>query len=145
MSKPAFRFAALPLALALAGCATLQPALPVADAQLIEHWPVAEVASGSGTVADVGWGEFFTDPRLSRLVGLALDNNRDLRVALLNVERARAQYRIQRADRVPSLGIGLENVRERLRRYYPQAHELVTQTADGWVTVTLRIRRPVAR
>lgn len=106
MSKPAFRFAALPLALALAGCATLQPAVPAADAQLDGQWPVAEAGSGSSAVADVAWSEFFADPRLSQLVGMALDNNRDLRVALLNVERARAQYRIQRADRVPSLGVG---------------------------------------
>lgn len=40
---------------------------------------------------------------------------------------------------VPSLGIGLENVRERLRRYYPQEHEFVVRAAEGWVTVTLRI------
>src|SRR5690606_21124832 len=94
---------------ALAGCATLQPALPAADAQLVEHWPMPEhgdAGSAPGAVADVGWGEVFNDPQLSRLIALALDNNRDLRVALLNVERARAQYRIQRADRLPSIGIG---------------------------------------
>ena len=47
------------------------------------------------------WRDFFTDPRLESLIEQALANNRDLRVAVLNVERARAQYRIQRADRVP--------------------------------------------
>ncbi len=59
-------------------------------------------------MADVGWRDFFVDPRLQQLIALSLDNNRDLRVAVLNVERARSQYRIQRADRIPSLGVNAE-------------------------------------
>jgi multidrug efflux system outer membrane protein len=51
----------------------------------------------------IGWREFFTRPELERLIELALENNRDLRAAILNVDRAQAIYRIQRADRVPSL------------------------------------------
>lgn len=74
--------------------------------------PVAPVASTyentSGTAAatpasDIGWKEFFPDPDLQALIAAALENNRDLRIATLNVEAARAQYRIQRADLVPSL------------------------------------------
>lgn len=56
-----------------------------------------------GTVADIGWRDFFADQNLETLIGRALENNRDLRVAVLNVEKARAQYRIQRADRVPGV------------------------------------------
>jgi len=55
-------------------------------------------------VSDIGWRDFFADPRLEEVVARALDNNRDLRVAILNVERARAMYRIRRADRLPSFG-----------------------------------------
>lgn len=55
-------------------------------------------------VADVGWRDFFADPKLDALVETALTSNRDLRVAVLNVERVRGQYRIQRADRLPALG-----------------------------------------
>jgi multidrug efflux system outer membrane protein len=55
------------------------------------------------TAADVGWRDFFVDPDLEQLIALALAGNRDLRVAVLNVEQARAQYRIQRAARVPSV------------------------------------------
>ena len=51
--------------------------------------------------------EFFPDARLQKLIGLALENNRDLRVAMLNVEAARAQYRLQIADLLPAiLGCG---------------------------------------
>jgi multidrug efflux system outer membrane protein len=57
------------------------------------------VASTTGkAAADIGWREFFTDARLQQLIELALANNRDLRVAALNVEAQRARYRIQRAD-----------------------------------------------
>src|SRR5690606_24387245 len=51
--------------------------------------------------------DFFVDPKLEELVARALGNNRDLRVALLNVERARAMYGLQRADQFPSVGANL--------------------------------------
>jgi len=54
-------------------------------------------AAGETVAADIGWREFFPDPQLQQLIGLALTNNRDLRVAALNVQSAQAQYRIQRA------------------------------------------------
>ncbi|MGB7480676.1 MAG: efflux transporter outer membrane subunit, partial [Burkholderiaceae bacterium] len=54
--------------------------------------------------ADTGWRDFFRDPKLTELIARALVNNRDLRVAVANVERARAQYRIVRADRLPAVG-----------------------------------------
>ena len=53
--------------------------------------------------AEIGWKEFFPDPELQTLIGHALVNNRDLRIATLNVEAARAQYRIQRAELLPSI------------------------------------------
>ena len=63
--------------------------------------------AGSGPVAapagDIGWKEFFPDAELQDLLARALANNRDLRIATLNVEAARAQYRIQRADLVPAI------------------------------------------
>jgi multidrug efflux system outer membrane protein len=56
-----------------------------------------------GGAADTGWRDVFGEPRLQALVALALENNRDLRVAALNVEQTRAQYRIQRAGALPSV------------------------------------------
>jgi outer membrane protein, multidrug efflux system len=59
--------------------------------------------AGDPVAADIGWREFFPDPQLQQLIELALTNNRDLRVAALNVQSAQAQYRIQRADLFPTV------------------------------------------
>jgi multidrug efflux system outer membrane protein len=78
------------------------PALPVPD-----QWPMPATTreqSGVNVAAcDIGWRDFFLDTRLGQLIGLSLANNRDLRVAVLNIERARAQYRIQRGALLPSI------------------------------------------
>jgi multidrug efflux system outer membrane protein len=107
-----------PLALAgvvfIAGCATLVPQLPEANPALPASWPLppttnaaADVANATDDVAaiaaaDIGWRDFFTDPKLEELIAVALNNNRDLRVAALNVERARAQYRVRWASPAPA-------------------------------------------
>jgi outer membrane protein, multidrug efflux system len=88
------------LALALTSCTLApryeRPAAPVANQ--------FGAAGGSLTAADQGWRAMFGDPRLQALIALALDNNRDLRVAALQVELTRAQYRIERADLLPQVG-----------------------------------------
>jgi multidrug efflux system outer membrane protein len=63
-------------------------------------YPVA--ATDAPDITRIGWRAFFTDDRLRNTIALGLDNNRDLRIAAANVLQARAQYRIQRADLVPS-------------------------------------------
>jgi multidrug efflux system outer membrane protein len=60
-------------------------------------------STGGVQAADVGWRDVFPDSQLQDLISRALENNRDLRIAALNVEAARAQYRIQRSVLVPSL------------------------------------------
>ncbi|TFW26044.1 efflux transporter outer membrane subunit [Duganella callida] len=55
------------------------------------------------SAVDTGWRDYFTDPRLQSLIAAALDNNRDLRTAVLRIDEARAQYDIQSADRLPNL------------------------------------------
>lgn len=113
------RMLAVAIVVLASGCATLVPRDSVtrADAAIPAHWPLpastvaaGEEASGSA-LPDIGWHDFFTDPRLRELIGLALESNRDLRVAMLNVERARAQHRIQRADRFPNLGVNAQMTR----------------------------------
>jgi multidrug efflux system outer membrane protein len=70
--------------------------------------PVAPLA------ADLRWREFFADERLQTIIETALNNNRDLRVASLNVERARALYRIQRAELLPTLNAVASGGQERV-------------------------------
>ena len=99
--------------LALSGCGTLAPSYKRPAAPVSPSWdsgtpnPVAAPNGGSTTqAADVGWREFFTDAQLQNLIEQALANNRDLRVAALNVEKAQAEYRVQRADLFPSVSAG---------------------------------------
>ena len=93
----------------VAGCGVLEPRLPEAQPGIRTDWPAvppsapAPAGEPAASAADIGWRDFVTEPKLEEVIALALANNRDLRVAVLNVERARAQYRIQRADRVPSV------------------------------------------
>src|SRR6202051_2440686 len=63
---------------------------------------------------DIGCRDFFLDTRLEQLIELALANNRDLRVAVLNIEQVRAQYRIQRAALLPSIDASGSFIREKL-------------------------------
>jgi multidrug efflux system outer membrane protein len=103
---------ALGAALVVSACTGLearyrQPPLPVADA-----WPIAPTAA-DGSTADIGWRDFFADQRLQQLIALALANNRDLRAAVLTVEKARATYRIARAARVPAISATGSMTRER--------------------------------
>jgi multidrug efflux system outer membrane protein len=75
-----------------------RPAAPVAAEYPDDTGPATEQ-----TAADIDWRGFYSDPKLRSLVELALTNNRDLRVAILNIEQARAQYRVQRAQSWPQV------------------------------------------
>src|ERR1700738_4927321 len=95
----------------LAGC-ILDPDYQRPDLPVAAAWPdgpayqtaSAHQAAPAGPAADaIGWRDFFTDPRLQALIDIALRNNRDLRVAALNVAAAQAQYRGQRFDLFPPI------------------------------------------
>ena len=78
----------------LSAC-TMEPRYERPAAPVPSTWAGrAAGAQDKASVADVGWRQFFPDLVLQRLVAIALANNRDLRVAVLNVEAAQAQYRI---------------------------------------------------
>jgi outer membrane protein, multidrug efflux system len=88
----------LALALALAGCASMapryeRPASPVP----------AQLPGGTGAAAALPWRELVREPRLGKLIDQALAQNRELRAAVIAIESARAQYRIQRAQQLPSI------------------------------------------
>ena len=83
----------------LAGCSQnpkfIKPELPTAPAY------VGSAASAGPRATDIAWRDFFRDPQLQALIERALVNNRDLRIAVLRIDEARGQYRIQRAERLP--------------------------------------------
>lgn len=89
------------LTLTLAGC-TMIPKYERPDAPVSAHYPGASATRGTHG-ADVAWQDFITEKRLRKIVELALANNRDLRVAVLNVEKSRAQYRVTRSASLPTV------------------------------------------
>ena len=97
-------FALSLVAFLLAGC-TLgpryeRPALPVPPS-----WPVGDayLRQSEAALPTVTYAQVFADPRLQQVIARALANNRDLRIAVANIEAARARYRIQRADQLPAI------------------------------------------
>ena len=101
---------------ALTACAPLTPsggssALPVA-----QEWPAdSPVSRDQGQPATaLHWRDYFVAPELVALIDTALQNNRDLRLALLRVEEARAVYGIQRAAQFPSLAVAAQGARSRV-------------------------------
>jgi outer membrane protein, multidrug efflux system len=113
------------LAAILAGC-TLIPAYHRPPLPVPNRWP-AEAPAGTAApapragaaglpAAEVGWQEFFTDPRLKRLIAIALKNNRNLRIAVLNVEASQAEFRLQRAPLFPSISATGAGLIEKLPR-----------------------------
>jgi outer membrane protein, multidrug efflux system len=101
----------------VAGC-SLQPVYERPDAPVAASYPTGpayEPASGATTspAAEIGWRDFLKDPRLQRIVEIALANNRDLRVAALNMAQYQAQYRITRSAQFPEIGIGAGSTAQR--------------------------------
>lgn len=90
----------------VAGCSLtpqyVRPDAPVAASYSTQSG-ATNVEQAAYAAADIGWRTFFPDPQLQTLIAAALDNNRDLRIAALRIEEARAQYNIQSADRWPNL------------------------------------------
>ncbi len=102
------RLSVLVIAMAfLSGC-TMAPKYSRPAAPVPANWPTGEAyektaTAGAKAVAEMKWEEFFTDPGLRQVIATALANNRDLRLAALNVEKSRALYGIQRAELFPAV------------------------------------------
>jgi len=95
------------IGLVLGGC-TLAPQYTRPESPIPADWPTGAAYQDATTkdapkVQELRWWEFITDEKLQKVVEAALNNNRDLRLAALNVERARALYGIQRAELFPSV------------------------------------------
>ena len=92
----------------LAGC-TMAPEYKRPEAPVPSEWPAGpayqetKTDTSAQTASELPWREFIIDEKLRKVIETALNNNRDLRLAALNVERARAYYGIQRAELLPSV------------------------------------------
>lgn len=93
---------------ALSACVDLSPKYQRPAAPVPASWPDAASATQAPQTlaADIGWRTFFVDARLQRTIALALSNSRDLRIAILDIEKERAEYRIERASLFPAIDLG---------------------------------------
>ncbi len=105
--------------LALAGC-TFMPEYNRPESPIAPSWPEVPGYGKTPTnavpvpAADIGWREFFRDPRLQQLIELALTNNLDLHVAMENVEQTRALYHVQRNELIPTVDVNATGDRQRI-------------------------------
>ncbi|MCE5312564.1 MAG: TolC family protein, partial [Nitrospiraceae bacterium] len=93
-------------AVALSGCASMAPEYKRPDAPVAAAWPSGEsykTTAAGKSASEIKWQDFFVDPKLQKIINLALINNRDLRVAALNIEKSRALYRVQRSELFPAV------------------------------------------
>ena len=88
----------------VAGCSFI-PTYERPDAPIPASYPEAQANAVPQFAADIGWRDYFAEPRLRTLIESALDNNRDLRVATLQIEQARAAFQLRRADTYPRVGV----------------------------------------
>ena len=105
----------LVMAAALMGGCSMMPKLDKPALAVPDQWggagtTVPGVAAASPE--SLAWSGYFADPKLQSLIQAALANNRDLRVAVLNIEQTRAQYQFQRADQFPTINAGLNAARQ---------------------------------
>ncbi|WP_043419649.1 efflux transporter outer membrane subunit [Cupriavidus basilensis] len=140
---PRLALIATAAAMLAAGC-TLQPryerpAAPVAPAfpagGVYDKQPEPASGAASAPAPEIGWRDFFADARLQRLLELALKNNRDLRVSVLNMEAARAQYQISRAGLFPVVN----GVASQTRSRTPENLSFLGKTISGEYSVGLNV------
>ncbi|MBY8958458.1 AdeC/AdeK/OprM family multidrug efflux complex outer membrane factor [Pseudomonas sp. MIS38] len=123
------RISLLSLAALLAGCSLIpeyqRPASPSAA-----QYPQGAVypAPKPAAARTEDWRTLFNDPALQQLIESALVNNRDLRVAALNVEAFQAQYRIQRADLLPAVSANASESRQRMPPSVTRSKAMINST-----------------
>jgi outer membrane protein, multidrug efflux system len=122
------------------GC-TMEPAYRRPPAPIASQWPpepvltaATPVNAAASAAADIGWREFFSDPRLQRLIELALQHNPDARIAALNITAARAQYHIQQAYLFPSIAATGVEVDE---KYPASVAGIATGVSSGGATTAI--------
>lgn len=92
--------------LSLTGCASLAPDYFRPEAPVTKTWPQGEsykVDVAGANVKDTPWDKFILDEKLKKLIALGLENNRDIRKTLANIESSQALYRVQKAALLPTI------------------------------------------
>jgi len=129
--------------LLLSGCINLQPDYKRPELAAPKSWPTGAAYRPAAydpkkpAIADMGWDQFFSDAKLRKLIDIGIANNRDLRIAMLDVVKARAQYRVQRAEQLPTVNLEGQGDVQRIPRRTSQTDSAYTShqyTADVGVS-----------
>lgn len=90
-----------------------RPVMPVpAKFPVVQGGDTGHAGDKQESVRSITWKEFFRSNDVQSVVQMALDNNRDLKIAILNAQAARAMYKVQRSDLIPSVDAQLQDVRQ---------------------------------
>ena len=118
----------------LAGC-SMAPKYERPDAPVEAEFPQGEAyrkdVPGAPRVEDLTWRQFFGDRKLTKVISLALENNRDLRMAVLNVEQAQAVYGIQRSEMLPVVGANAGGSRQRVPATQEEVKALIRKLFES--------------
>lgn len=97
------------LSIALTACMNLQAPQPVIQSDIPQNF--SQTTTGN-SIANQGYQQFFSDPRLLQVIEISLNHNHDLRTATLNIQRAQQQYQISKNDQLPTIGATASAVRQ---------------------------------
>lgn len=116
----------------LSGCVNLAPDAQQPQAPVETAWPTGDAYGWVDVRKEAlpSWQEFFQDERLRSVIAMALENNRDLRIAALKVEKARAQYGIQRSQLLPTVGANFD---EKVTRSQTDSNDVTNHSYDASV------------
>lgn len=100
--------AVAPPLLATLGACSMEPKYARPELPVPASWPVGDayLKQTEAALPSYRWQDVFDDPRLQAVIAQALANNQDLAIAAANIAAARSQYKIQRAELLPELGLG---------------------------------------
>lgn len=121
------KITSLLLVMLLVFSCTMIPEYKKPQSPVAEKFPGCDKKEQEKTVAQIKWQEFFKSPDLQKIIQTALDNNRDLRVAALNIDAAKALYRVSLSSLAPSVEVGAGSTKE----FIPQNALLPGQAATS--------------
>ena len=113
----------------MAGCATMAPDYKRPDMPVSNQWGDSKTEVSQQKASEIAWKDYFRSPNMQKVIQTALDNNRDLRVAALNIEKARAAYRIQKADLLPTVNLTAEGSRTAVPENASSSGQSVTSSS----------------
>ena len=97
------------LSMTMTACMNMQAPQPMIKSDIPQNF--AQTKTGV-SIAHQGYKQFFADTQLLQVIEISLNNNRDLRTATLNIQRAQQQYQISKNDQLPSIGVNGSAVRQ---------------------------------